>query len=312
MKYEIIDFHVHFPYGGIDLFSSFREDYKARFGKEKWEYIMDQNQIAQEKWWDRWGFGRPSNAEYSLEALAGKWFAELETNHISKVVFVTGGGNEALREVAQSYPDRFIGFAHHDPCAPDAVEQLEKAVVEWGLKGYKIIAPAVKRPLNDRTLDPLWAKAEELKIPVLIHFGVLGGGGGIAYHHNINPLIIHDVAKGFPYLTFVVPHFGCGYVRETLHLCWVCENVMIDTSGNNEWMRWMPEKWTLNDLFQRYYETIGPDRILFGSDSSWLPRGFVKRYLEEQLKAVGELGWNPEDIKKVFSENAKRILAINR
>lgn len=310
MSYEIIDFHAHFPYGDFDLFYSFREDYKARFGEEKWEYLMDRNRIAQEKWWDRWGFGRPGNTEYSVEVLADKWFTELEIHNISKVVFVTGGGNEALRDVTQTHPDRFIGFAHHHPFASDAVEQLEKAVVEWGLKGYKILGSAVKRPLDDRMLDPLWEKAEELGIPILIHFGVLGGGGGIAHHHNINPLIIHDVAKGFPHLTFVVPHFGCGYVRETLHLAWACENVMIDTSGNNEWMRWMPEKWTLKDLFQRYYETIGPDRILFGSDSSWLPRGFVKRYLEEQLKVVGELGWPSAEIRKVFSENAKRVLKI--
>ena len=48
----------------------------------------------------------------------------------------------------------------------------------------------------------------ELDIPVLIHFGILGSGGGVAWHQNINPLKLHNVAKDFPEVTFVVPHFG--------------------------------------------------------------------------------------------------------
>ncbi len=307
---RIIDFHAHFPFGEDEWTRRIKDNYIQRFGAAKWEIVAQRSQAAQEKWWDRWRFGRPETTESSLGEVADRWYEEVQKNNIGRIVFVTGQDNTTLREVIARHPDRFIAFAHHDPFAPDAVQQLEQAVVEWGFKGLKILAPVVERPLNDPALDPLWAKAEELGIPVLIHFGVLGGGGGVASHININPLILHDVAKGFPNLTFVIPHFGCGYVRETLHLCWVCDNVMVDTSGNNEWMRWMPEKWTLNELFQRYYETIGPDRIIFGSDSSWFPRGFAKRYLDDQLRAVGELNWHPKDVHKVFYGNAARLLKI--
>ncbi len=307
---EIIDFHAHFPYGSDDWLTPSKQEYTERFGEDKWNYLMERQQKAQEKWWDRWGFGRPEVLADTLEVLADKWYDEVVENNVAKIAFVTGGGNEALQRIVARHPDRFIGFAHHDPLAPGAVEELEEAVLEKGFKGYKLLGPAVNKPLNHPDFDPWWAKAEELRMPVLIHLGVLGGGGGVGSHININPLILHNVAKGFPYLTFVIPHFGCGYVRETLQLAWVCENVVIDTSGNNEWMRWMPEKWTLNDLFQRYYETIGPERILFGSDSSWLPRGFVARYFQEQYKAVGELGWSSQDVHKIFYGNAKRILNL--
>jgi predicted TIM-barrel fold metal-dependent hydrolase len=40
--------------------------------------------------------------------------------------------------------------------------------------------------------------AEKYQLPVLIHFGILNGGGGIGNAINMNPLVIHDIAKGFP------------------------------------------------------------------------------------------------------------------
>lgn len=64
---------------------------------------------------------------------------------------------------------------------------------------------------------------------------------------NISPAIIHDVAKVFPRAKFIVPHFGCGQLEDTFMLCWVCPNVCIDTSGSNQWIRWMPYNKTLLD-----------------------------------------------------------------
>ncbi|HID29827.1 MAG TPA: amidohydrolase, partial [Desulfobacterales bacterium] len=147
-------------------------------------------------------------------------------------------------------------------------------------------------------------------IPVLIHFGILGDGGGIAWHQNINPLRLHDVAKAFPGVNFVIPHFGCGYLRETLHLCWACRNVYVDTSGSNDWMRWMPGDLTVKALFRKYLETIGPERIIFGSDSSWFPRGFAVRYLQDQVRACRELGLSHDALQKIFGSNAARLLKI--
>jgi uncharacterized protein len=34
------------------------------------------------------------------------------------------------------YPDRFVGFAHHDPFLPDAVERLDDPINNLGLSGY--------------------------------------------------------------------------------------------------------------------------------------------------------------------------------
>jgi len=118
------------------------------------------------------------------------------------------------------------------------------------------------------------------------------------------------VARRFPELPFVVPHFGVQHVQEVLFTAWGNENIYIDTSGSNQWVRWMPYRLTLEDLFRRCYETIGPERIIFGSDSSWFPRGYVTAYLDEQLRICREIGIPETDIQAIFAGNAARLLRL--
>ena len=153
---------------------------------------------------------------------------------------------------------------------------------------------------------------EKLRIPVIIHFGALGGGGGPPRNlRNMNPLTLWEVAKMFPKLKFVIPHFGSGYLRELLQLCWSCPNISIDTSGSNQWMMWMPFELDLKTLFKKMLDTVGPEKILFGTDSSYFPRGFCEIYLQEQLQACHALGLKKENIEKIFYWNAAKMLHIN-
>jgi len=261
------------------------------------------------RWEAAWRF--PPAATVSLEEGERLWAEEVDSHeYLKAVVFVTAGSNSFASGLASRHPDRFIAYAHHDPELPDAPTRLEKAVREGGLKGYKILAPKVGRPLSDPSFDPLWECAQSLGIPVLFHFGIMGGAGGIASQTNINPLAIHDAAKRFPDLPIIVPHFGCGYVFETLNLCWACPNVYIDTSGSNQWMRWMPYEVTLESLFRKYRETIGASRILFGTDSSWFPRGFAQAYLDVQVRAMADVGYSEDERDQVLFRNAAGLLGF--
>jgi len=54
-------------------------------------------------------------------------------------------------------------------------------------KGYTLKNVFLERRIDDRALYPLWEAIEALGVPVLIHFGMLGGGGGIAWNERDNP-----------------------------------------------------------------------------------------------------------------------------
>src|SRR3989442_4504312 len=229
----ILDFHAHFPVrGGSDPAQA---EYVSRFGEEKWAVIRRQLAADQEAWRRAWGFPAPEPPGDDTE-MATRWAQEVERHQLVRVVFVTGGGNERLAAALGPYPDKFVGFAHHDPFAPDAPAALERAVTSLGLQGYKIIAPHHRDRLDDERLYPLWETAERLKIPVLIHFGPLRYEGIVA-GPNINPLVLQDVARALPDVPFVVPHLGCAYPRELLHLIWVFGHVHVVTSGGQEGMR---------------------------------------------------------------------------
>jgi predicted TIM-barrel fold metal-dependent hydrolase len=263
------------------------------------------------KWRRMWAFEPPEDDIHSDEDQAERWVADMDLKGLERVNFVMGGGNDNLAKIVKLYPERFTGFANHPLFEEGAASELERAVTNLGLKGYKVIGSAQTKPMDSEEAYPVWDIAEKLKIPVLIHFGILGGGGGPAYDiRNLNPLTFWKVCSDFPTLKIVVPHFGACYWRELLQLSWQCPNIYVDTSGSNQWIRWMPYELNLKDLFRKAYETIGAERLIFGTDSSYFPRGFSVEYLREQLKICYELGMPDESIQKIFHDNAARLLRL--
>ncbi len=308
-RIPILDLHAHFPARpapGTD--DPVRAEYVRRFGEDKWGILQRHLAADQEGWRRMWGFPKPEPPGDDAE-MSARWAGEVERNDLVRIVFLTGGGNDRLAAVVRSQPDKFVGFAHHDPFAPDGPAELERAVKGLGLRGYKAIAPDHRDRLDDERLYPLWEAAERLGVPVLIHFGPLRYEGIVA-GPNISPLVLQDVARAFPRVPFIIPHFGCGYPRELLHLMWVCGNVYVDTSGSNEWMRWMPYDLDLKTLFKKFLDTAGPQRVLFGTDSSWFPRGFARKYLDVQMAACREIGVSEADMRLIFAGNAARLLEL--
>jgi predicted TIM-barrel fold metal-dependent hydrolase len=124
-----------------------------------------------------------------------------------------------------------------------------------------------------------------------------------------NPLDIHAAALRHAGLKFVVPHFGAGYFRETLMLASLCANVYLDTSSSNGWMRF--EGLDLRTVFARTLSVAGPGRLLFGTDSSFFPRGWVARIAQEQGEALHALGLPAADAARIFAGNFRELLDID-
>jgi predicted TIM-barrel fold metal-dependent hydrolase len=315
---RVVDFHAHFPVKG-DVSASgggVRQYAAGSPAAEQAAYLRAQSERYRAAWRLAWDFPKPEpereSGQEAVDALADRWVAELDRYGIDCIGFATGGGNDTLAHAVARHPDRFIGFAHHNPFVADAATEMQRAVTELGLRGLKILAPALERRIDDKSLYPLWETVETLGVPVLIHFGMLGGGGGISWNERDNPGALEQVCRDFPTIQFVVPHFGIQYVKELLFLCWACENVNVDTSGSNQWTRWMPYPLTLEDLIRKFYETVGPDRILFGSDSSWFPRGFSIRYLQDQIRACRFMNLPDDALHKIFGDNAVRLFRLER
>lgn len=135
--------------------------------------------------------------------------------------------NEKLAELCASKPDRFAAFASLTLQAPDlAVQELETAVRKQGLKGAAIGATVNGEAFSDAKFHPVWAKAEELGVPLFIHpTGIpelakkLAGNGfltnTIGYPLETTIALSHLIFEGlfdrFPKLKVIAAHGG-GYL----------------------------------------------------------------------------------------------------
>jgi predicted TIM-barrel fold metal-dependent hydrolase len=300
--FKVFDIHGHLPYRLL-LGGTNRHELISRYGAERSERMRL-----------TWDFPEAapvgSNAVNDTTPLIDRWLEELDKYGIGGLNFLTALDNDNMADQLARHPERFTGFAYHSIEEAGAEAELRRAVNELGLKGYKLFGPLTSIPFDDPSLTPIWTFLAEKRLPVLIHFGLLGHAGGIAHHPNISPLAIFNTARSFPDIPFIIPHFGAGYFQELLHLCWSCPNVYIDTSGSNQWMRWMPYELTLESVLRKTYELIGPERIIFGTDASGFPRGYPYRYLQDQVRACRELRFSETDIENIFGNNARRLLGL--
>jgi predicted TIM-barrel fold metal-dependent hydrolase len=210
-------------------------------------------------------------------------------------------GNDYVAGVAHQYPDQFIGFASVDPWKGAwAVNELERAVKELGLRGLKLHPTTQAFYPNDPRFYPLWAKCVELGIPIISHSGQTGvgartpGGGGykLKYAH---PMLLDDVAADFPDLTIIMAHPAVPWQEEQLAVAMHKANVYIDLSG------WSPKYF--RPILVQYMGSLLQDKVLFGSD---YPVLMPERWLNDFEK----LDLKPEVRQKILLDNARKLLKL--
>jgi aminocarboxymuconate-semialdehyde decarboxylase len=148
--------------------------------------------------------------------------------------------NEKLAELCASKPDRFAAFASLTLQAPDlAVTELETAVKKQGLKGAAIGGAVAGTDFSDPKFHPVWAKAEELGVPLFVHpqgppeLAKRLAGNGWLMNTIGNPLettialsklIFEGTLDKFPGLKVIAAHGGGylpSYADRSDHACLV-------------------------------------------------------------------------------------------
>jgi len=185
--------------------------------------------------------------------------------------------------------------------------------VERGLNAICLFPAMHGYSVQDPRVEPFLEQAAAQHCAVFVHCGVLTVGVrkklGLPCRFDMrfsNPLDLHAVAQRHPDLRFIVPHFGAGCFREALMLADLCPNVYLDTSSSNSWMRY--EGLSLTTVFRRALDVAGPRRLLFGTDSSFFPRGWIDAVFQVETRALLELGVGLDDARLILGENLARVL----
>jgi len=252
----------------------------------------------------------------TADALADRWVAELDHSGVSRAVLIASipGDAESVGEAVRRHRSRFVGLFMVDPTKPGAAKTAATALDTHPLRGICLF-PAMHRfsIQDDRALNLFEVAAERPGTVMFVHCGVLSVGVrkllGLPCPFDIrfgNPLDLNAVAIAYPKVKIIIPHFGAGLFREALMVADQCPNILFDTSSSNNWIRFQPGL-TLTAVFKTVLSVLGPDRILFGSDSSFFPRGWVRNVYEQQSAVLDELGAGSDVREKVFGGNFERV-----
>ncbi len=251
--------------------------------------------------------------------LARSWIAEMDRYNVRRACLIasTHGDESCVAAAVSAYPDRFFGYFMLDPIQPDAVERAEKAAANPHLDGICLFPAMHTYSVTDPRVVPILEIASDRRLALFVHCGAISVGVrqklGLPSQFNMqfsNPLDLHTVALHFPRIPFTVPHFGAGLFREALMLADLCPNVYLDTSSSNRWMAY--EGLDLRTVFRRAIDVAGIDRLLFGTDSSFFPRGWNSAIFDQQATALYELGYDEQQVKGVFGGNLGRLLEMRR
>lgn len=199
---------------------------------------------------------------------------------------------ETIAKLTKEYPGRVYGLADYDPMhIRESLEKLDRDVSERGYRGVYIHIYGYDIPLDHRKMYPLYARCEQLGLPVQMQVGHVLEAMPSEHGH---PMVLDRIACDFPNLTLVGTHTGWPWVDEMLAVTTKWPNVYLNVSA------WLPRYFS-PALTTFMKSRTGAQKVIFGSNGlSW------ERYLQQ----FDELELRPEALEAILSGNAKRVFKL--
>jgi uncharacterized protein len=252
-------------------------------------------------------------------ALADRWVAELDRHQVGRAALIASvpRDEESVAIAVARHPTRFVGYFMVDPTAVDAIERLAAALAKPGMR-CACLFPAMHRfHLHDeRVLRLVELLARQPGTALFVHCGMLSVGVrkklGLPNRFEMrfgNPLDLQLLASTQPNLPVIIPHFGAGLLREALMIADACPNIYLDTSSSNAWLKYHPGL-TLATVFRHALAVAGPHRLLFGTDSSFFPRGWQRAIYDQQRAALESISADAEVMGRIFAGNFDRLFPL--
>jgi predicted TIM-barrel fold metal-dependent hydrolase len=249
------------------------------------------------------------------EALADRWVGELDRHGVSRAMLIASvpGDEASVAAAVARHPGRVVGAFMFNPNAPKTSARIDRAFGELGLSTACLFPAMHGYSMDDEGVTEVCESAEKHGRAIFVHCGLLSVGVrkklGLPSRFDLrngDPLAVAAIASHYPGVPFVIPHFGAGLLREALMAADAAPNIVLDTSSSNSWIKFNPGL-TLREVFAGALECVGPSRLLFGTDSSFFPRGWHAAIFEGQHGILSDLGASEADRQLVFGGNFSRI-----
>jgi uncharacterized protein len=193
--------------------------------------------------------------------------------------------NDQVLQAISHYHDRAFAFVYLSAKHPDAsLRELDRCVKDGPMVGVKLW---VARRCHEAEIDPVIARAAELKGPILQHTWIKATGNLAG---ESTPMDLAALAKRHPKAAFICGHSGGDWALG-LRAIRDCPNVVTETGGSDP----------TTGFVEMAVRELGAERVLYGSDAGG--RSFASQIAKVQGADV------PDTAKRlIFKENLKRLL----
>jgi aminocarboxymuconate-semialdehyde decarboxylase len=230
--------------------------------------------------------------------------------------------NDSVFEIVEKYPERFMGVAMVPFLTGEALDELDRAITDLGMKGAQIFSNIDGKPLDSPEFIPFYEKMCRYDLPIWIHptdtpsYGWmdeydLNGMLGWAFDTSLAMcrLALGGVLQKYPSLKFIAHHSGgmisfydlrvrnCGKRLRGKDVIDYFKMFYVDTS-----MVSIPALKCSLSFF-------GPEHTVFAIDYPFgLPS--PEEATRETLKRIQEIDIPEEDRKMICEGNARRLLKM--
>ena len=250
--------------------------------------------------------GKPNGLD-TEEAHMRATIAAMERYNIVKGL--VSNNYDLVRRWEVAAPGKIIPSYGFDDLAQPNLNFLRNEIVAGRLKALGEIGNQYEGiPPNDPQMEPYFALAEELDVPVGIHVGL--GPPGAAYvgypkyrMSLSNPLLLEDVLIRHPKLRLYVMHAGWPMIDQMIGLLWAHQQVYVDVAVIN----WAIPRKEFHAHLRRLVEAGFGKRIMFGSDQMVWPETIGAAV--EGIESASFL--TAEQKRDIFYNNAARFLRLD-
>ncbi len=263
----------------------------------------------------------------SLPAMGCEQIDAREATNVAK------GINDELSRVVKKHPDRFIGLAELAPQDPvSAANELERAVVELGLKGAKINSNIKGDYLDSKKYWTILERAEKLRVPISLHpsipspdmvkpyadYGFLLAGPTLGFIAETSlhamRLILGGVFDEFPGLKIILGHMGEGLPFWLSRIDYLWESQGLQSEFGKKLSK-KPSDYIRDNFattisgmlflpaFTCALMALGADRIAFAVDAPFEDYRQAVRFMDS-------LPISDSDREKIYHQNAEKLFEL--
>lgn len=185
----------------------------------------------------------------------------------------------------------FFGTVHPD--ATDIEQEVER-VAAMGLYGIKLHPDFQGFFSDDPKAEAIYAAAERAGLPVLFHGGVDPISWDVIH---TTPAMLAEIARRHPGLTVIAAHMGGIWVYDDVVKEYPSlPNILVDCS--------MALRFCSRDSYLRVLDAMGPNRVLFGSDTPWSS-------VERELRLLQSAHLSQDEMERICWKNAAELLRLS-